>query len=375
MKTIKRTLAVFLTLLMLIGVMSVGVVNVSAVSTTWTINNPSDITETNAKISGKVTFGSQITCTEGGFYLGTSESNLKKNANPDKGFSIKSTYITLPFLMSKYKETLKANTTYYYKFYVIANGTTYTSPVKSFKTTPDATWTLNSVTNISTTDAKISCRVDFPQSRTCTESGFYIGTATGNMHKNAYPDKNLSIKSSYITSSFLMSKYKETLTPNTTYYYKFYVVMNGATYTSPNGSFKTLPNETGKYTLSYNANGGSGAPSSQTGGSTYKIPATTPTRSGYKFLGWSTSSSASSASYDAGGSITINKNTTLYAVWQSTAVNPFSLGEETYSFKNYPCNPHGYNCFGMSATCSGFYIGALILERLVQQHKKYMISV
>lgn len=363
MKTIKRTLAVLLTLLMLATVMPLGVFNASAVNSTWTINSTTDITETNAKISGKVTFSQKIKCTEGGFYLGTTESNLKKNANPDKNLSINSTYITLSFLMSKYKETLVSNQTYYYQLYVIANGTQYTSPVKSFKTTSGATWKLNSVTNLSTTDAKISCRVDYPQSRTCTESGFYIGTTTGNMHKNAYPDKNLSIKSSYITSSFLMSKYKETLTPNTTYYYKFYVVMNGTTYTSPNGSFKTLPNQTGKYTLSYNANGGSGAPSSQTGGSTYKIPTTTPTRSGYKFLGWSTSSSASSASYEAGSSITISKNTTLYAVWGTN--NIYNLKEETYGFDNYRDNDANGHCFGMSITSSAYYLERLNIQSTI----------
>jgi len=74
------------------------------------------------------------------------------------------------------------------------------------------------------------------------------------------------------------------------------------------------------YTLTYNDNGGSGAPSNQsntnkTGSATFTISSTTPTRSGYEFKGWSTSSSATSASYSAGGSITINSNMTLYAVW------------------------------------------------------------
>lgn len=71
------------------------------------------------------------------------------------------------------------------------------------------------------------------------------------------------------------------------------------------------------YTISYNANGGSGAPSSQTKteGVTLTLSSTKPTRSGYTFLGWSTSSYASSASYSAGGSYTANAGATLYAVW------------------------------------------------------------
>ena len=75
------------------------------------------------------------------------------------------------------------------------------------------------------------------------------------------------------------------------------------------------------YTISYNANGGSGAPSSQT--KTYNVAltlsSTTPTRDGYNFLGWSTSSTATSASYQPGGSYTGNGDATLYAVWELAA--------------------------------------------------------
>lgn len=72
------------------------------------------------------------------------------------------------------------------------------------------------------------------------------------------------------------------------------------------------------YTVSYNANGGSGAPSAQT--KTYNVTltlsSTRPTRTGYTFLGWSTSNTATTATYSAGGSYTANASATLYAVWQ-----------------------------------------------------------
>lgn len=72
------------------------------------------------------------------------------------------------------------------------------------------------------------------------------------------------------------------------------------------------------YTVSYNANGGSGAPASQTKyhGTALTLRSTVPTRSGYTFLGWSTSSTAISPTYSAGSSFTTNANTMLYAVWQ-----------------------------------------------------------
>lgn len=73
------------------------------------------------------------------------------------------------------------------------------------------------------------------------------------------------------------------------------------------------------YAIKYNANGGSGAPSSQTKwkDQTLTLSSTKPTRTGYSFLGWSTSSSATSATYSAGGSYTANSAATLYAVWKA----------------------------------------------------------
>lgn len=73
------------------------------------------------------------------------------------------------------------------------------------------------------------------------------------------------------------------------------------------------------YTVSYNANGGSGAPGSQTKwkDQTLTLSSTKPTRTGHSFLGWSTSSTATSATYSAGGNYTANAGVTLYAVWKA----------------------------------------------------------
>ena len=77
----------------------------------------------------------------------------------------------------------------------------------------------------------------------------------------------------------------------------------------------TIP-KLSSYTISYNANGGSGAPSSQTKwyGKSITLSSTKPTRTGYTFKGWATSSSGSVA-YASGASYTANANATLYAVW------------------------------------------------------------
>ncbi|MGN0447995.1 MAG: peptidoglycan DD-metalloendopeptidase family protein [Acutalibacteraceae bacterium] len=84
------------------------------------------------------------------------------------------------------------------------------------------------------------------------------------------------------------------------------------------------------YTLSYNANGGSGAPSSQTvkANTGFYLSSTKPTRSGYTFLGWSTNKNATSASYAPGAGVKISSNVTLYAVWKK---NPTTNSSKTYT--------------------------------------------
>ncbi|MBP3697665.1 MAG: bacterial Ig-like domain-containing protein [Clostridia bacterium] len=73
------------------------------------------------------------------------------------------------------------------------------------------------------------------------------------------------------------------------------------------------------YTVSYNANGGSSAPSSQEKdyGTDLALSSTVPTRTGHTFLGWSTSSTATSATYQPGGNFIANADTNLYAVWKT----------------------------------------------------------
>lgn len=72
------------------------------------------------------------------------------------------------------------------------------------------------------------------------------------------------------------------------------------------------------YAVTYNANLGAGAPTAQTKvqNQTLTLSGTKPTRTGYKFLGWSTSSTATSAIYQPGESYTGNAALTLYAVWE-----------------------------------------------------------
>ena len=75
------------------------------------------------------------------------------------------------------------------------------------------------------------------------------------------------------------------------------------------------------YTISYNANGGSGAPGSQTKthGTDLKLSSTKPTRSGYTFVNWNTKSDGSGTNYASGATYNTNANLTLYAIWKTNA--------------------------------------------------------
>lgn len=71
------------------------------------------------------------------------------------------------------------------------------------------------------------------------------------------------------------------------------------------------------YTVSYNANGGSNPPSSQTKthGTNLTLSSTKPTRTGYSFSTWNTASNGTGTNYTSGGTYTGNANLALYAKW------------------------------------------------------------
>lgn len=86
------------------------------------------------------------------------------------------------------------------------------------------------------------------------------------------------------------------------------------------------------YTVSFNANGGTGAPNSQNKAEGYPIyiRAEVPTRSGYIFCGWAESRYASSPTYHPHDEYTANKSCTLYAVWKSFPYSDGSYYNETF---------------------------------------------
>ncbi len=98
---------------------------------------------------------------------------------------------------------------------------------------------------------------------------------------------------------------------------------SGATYTANDSITLYAVWKANTYSITYNANGGSGAPSSQT--KTYGVSLTLstvqPTRSDYIFKGWSITSSGA-VSYSSGATYTANSSVTLYAVWELAYFKP-----------------------------------------------------
>lgn len=90
------------------------------------------ITETDANIYAK--FDLQH-IDSAGFYFGTSSSSLKKISKSLKGdVDGAGNFNSINYPLSKWYGNLKANTTYYYKLYVVKSGKEYQTEVKSFST-------------------------------------------------------------------------------------------------------------------------------------------------------------------------------------------------------------------------------------------------
>ena len=80
------------------------------------------------------------------------------------------------------------------------------------------------------------------------------------------------------------------------------------------------PTPTGSYIITYDANGGTGAPDSQTKEEDIDVilSKVKPSKNGYEFIGWNTRKDGNGASYSAGGVYSDNQNVTLYAQWKQT---------------------------------------------------------
>ena len=183
---------------------------------------------------------------------------------------------------------------------------------------------------------------------------------------------------------------KYNLHPGKTYYLWLYPV---APYSYDrlgwvNGAEKILAiSGTLTYVINYDANGGSGAPATQTKthGIKIKLSDEAPTRTGYTFIGWATSKSGSAVA-KPGDNYAKDADLTLYAVWQ---INQYTdtfdpnggiiVGDSSFTGNyNTPyvapgAERTGYTFVGWSTTASGGTIagGAGASVRHVAENRKF----
>ena len=130
-----------------------------------------------------------------------------------------------------------------------------------------------------------------------------------------------------------------TTNPNPGYAFKNWTVMSGGvnlknatalstSFTMPKNSVEIVANyEVQDYTVKFNANRGTGAPSAKVVkyGEKIEIPTTKPTRAGYDFKGWALKQDANSATHQENQEYIVTQSVTFYAVWQ--------VHIETYTLK------------------------------------------
>ena len=97
------------------------------------------------------------------------------------------------------------------------------------------------------------------------------------------------------------------------------------------------------YTLSYDANGGSGAPGDQTaksatGSAEFTVSSTIPVWNDHDFLGWAETADADAAAYQGGDPITLTSvSKTLYAVWTAQQHTHHDGDDDGYCDNDQTC--------------------------------------
>ena len=244
--------------------------------------------------------------------------------------------------------TSKRTVTYSFNVWKATNGTTYAA-VGSY--TANAATTMTAQWNTTETRAAVTfpspTRTDYAFKRwntntSDTGTGYNGGSTlapTGNMTvyaiwnpKIAYNANGGTGAPATQTKTFGSTLNLQSSTPTRTghTFSKWNSAANGSgtdyqpsqTLAANDNTAKTLYAQwtANTYTISFNANGGTNAPSSisKTYGQSVTLPSSKPTRVGHTFLGWASSSSAATAQWLAGATFSeaITSDTTLYAVWR-----------------------------------------------------------
>ncbi|WP_419022593.1 InlB B-repeat-containing protein, partial [Holdemanella sp.] len=127
----------------------------------------------------------------------------------------------------------------------------------------------------------------------CTADGWYMTNASGTVYRQYFDTGDAT---------------------------KFYAHWNCSSSGGETGGGETPTPTT--YTVKYDANGGTGAPSNQTKkqGESLTISTAKPTKTGYTFTSWNTKKDGTGTKYDIGASYTVDAELTLYAQYKENTV-------------------------------------------------------
>lgn len=157
------------------------------------------------------------------------------------------------------------------------------------------------------------------------------GGKTASGSGDFYSPNGATVATSYVTADFEFDKTTTSqsvvLSVSTTNASGFMSGTSAASVTLSIPALKT-------FTVAYDANGGTGAPSQQvkSQGHALVLSSTVPTRNGYTFVGWglSASSTASTVAYQPGQSYSADADLLLYAVWETKYIAPSISGVRAF---------------------------------------------
>ena len=186
----------------------------------------------------------------------------------------------------------------------------------------DLTATGSSVTRKSATQYTVKINASWETYYSGTQTNYGMDVSSGGVTKtiSTFGTKRSSGSGSFTGTYSISGNSSSTKTVTVTFKnYEEDWQGNVTESATKNVSFSVSVPAWTSYTVKYNANGGSGAPSSQTKwkDQTLKLSTTKPTRTGYTFQGWGTSASDTSVDYAAGANYTANASITLYAIWKA----------------------------------------------------------
>lgn len=212
--------------------------------------------------------------------------------------------------------------TYYFEFVGVSGGSTYVGGVKNFTIIAKQAGVYDTTTAASSVTVN-SGRINGEQtglaSGSVSSDSYFLFNTSGSSGSHLDPANDETITATAVDGNKL-AFYADLLNLNsgTKYYFELVLVDTiGASYFGGIQNFTTLPIVTFNPNLGTLASGNTSDTATSTIGANAlsSKPTTDPTRTGYTFVGWNTSDSATTAL----STYTLTGSVTLYAVWQAVS--------------------------------------------------------